>query len=151
PSDCGRVRAGNADHRSLRRTRRDPRRGGHRLRRKASRGGQRSARHAHRRPGADQRAALRHTGPGRTVAGPDRRWPAPGRAGALMIIDAHHHLWDPAVRDYPWMSGAALAPIRRAYTVDDLRAACAGVTRTVLVQTVSSTDETAEFLATAEK
>jgi L-fuconolactonase len=67
------------------------------------------------------------------------------------MIDAHHHLWDPSRREYPWMAGAALDPIRRPYTVDDLRAVteAAGVHATVLVQTVSSDEETAEFLATA--
>jgi L-fuconolactonase len=67
------------------------------------------------------------------------------------MIDAHHHLWDPARRAYPWMAGAALDPIRRPYTVDDLRAVtkAAGVHATVLVQTVSSEAETEEFLATA--
>ncbi|MGV9366636.1 amidohydrolase family protein [Amycolatopsis sp. NPDC003731] len=67
------------------------------------------------------------------------------------MIDAHHHLWDPARRDYPWMTGDAMDPIRRPYTVDDLRAVtkAAGVHATVLVQTVSSAEETAEFLATA--
>jgi L-fuconolactonase len=67
-----------------------------------------------------------------------------------MTIDAHHHLWDPRVRAYPWMDGDALAPLRRPYTVDDLRAAAGGrVERTVLVQTVGEEAETAEFLATA--
>ncbi|MGW5716948.1 amidohydrolase family protein [Amycolatopsis sp. NPDC003865] len=67
------------------------------------------------------------------------------------MIDAHHHLWDPARREYPWMAGSALDPIRRPYTVDDLRAVtkAAGVHATVLVQTVSSSEETAEFLAAA--
>jgi L-fuconolactonase len=67
------------------------------------------------------------------------------------MIDAHHHLWDPSRREYPWMAGAALDPIRRPYTVDDLRAVtkAAGVHATVLVQTVASDEETAEFLATA--
>jgi len=67
------------------------------------------------------------------------------------MIDAHHHLWDPSRRDYPWMTGAALDPIRRPYTVDDLRSVtkAAGVHATVLVQTVSSEEETREFLATA--
>ncbi|MGW5745417.1 amidohydrolase family protein [Amycolatopsis sp. NPDC003861] len=67
------------------------------------------------------------------------------------MIDAHHHLWDPARREYPWMTGDAMDPIRRPYTVDDLRAVtkAAGVHATVLVQTVSSAEETAEFLATA--
>ena len=67
------------------------------------------------------------------------------------MIDAHHHLWDPSRRSYPWMTGAALDPIRRPYTVDDLRSVtkAAGVHATVLVQTVSSSEETEEFLATA--
>jgi L-fuconolactonase len=65
-----------------------------------------------------------------------------------VIVDAHQHLWDPARREYPWMAG--LAVLRRSYTVDDLRAAAGpDVTATVLVQTVSSAVETAEFLATA--
>jgi L-fuconolactonase len=67
------------------------------------------------------------------------------------MIDAHHHLWDPSRREYPWMAGAVMDPIRRPYTVDDLRAVtkAAGVHTTVLVQTVSSEEETAEFLTTA--
>jgi L-fuconolactonase len=67
------------------------------------------------------------------------------------MIDAHHHLWDPSRRAYPWMAGTALDPIRRPYTADDLRAVttAAGVHATILVQTVSSEEETAEFLATA--
>jgi len=64
------------------------------------------------------------------------------------VIDAHHHLWDPAAREYPWLAGDALTPIRRPYTLDDLRAVTPAA-RTVLVQTVSSESETEEFLATA--
>jgi L-fuconolactonase len=67
-----------------------------------------------------------------------------------MIVDAHHHLWDPGRRDYPWMAGAALAPIRRPYTVHDLRLTVGPeITATILVQTVCSMQETVEFLATA--
>lgn len=67
-----------------------------------------------------------------------------------MIIDAHHHLWDPGRREYPWMAGEALTPLRRSYTMDDLRAAAGpDVTATVLVQTVSSMEETEEFLRIA--
>ena len=68
-----------------------------------------------------------------------------------MLIDAHHHLWDPGTREYPFLAGAGMAPIRRAYRLDDLRAHtdAAGVDATVLVQTVSSVAETREFLATA--
>jgi L-fuconolactonase len=70
---------------------------------------------------------------------------------AAVLIDAHHHLWDPRTRDYPWMRGSRLDPIRRRYGLDELRQKCAsaGVDATVLVQTVSDTAETAEFLATA--
>jgi L-fuconolactonase len=66
------------------------------------------------------------------------------------VIDAHHHLWDPHMRAYPWMTGPA-AVLRRPYTVDDLRkeTASAGVGRTVLVQTVSEVTETEEFLHVA--
>jgi L-fuconolactonase len=67
-----------------------------------------------------------------------------------VIIDAHHHLWDPARADYRWLTDD-LAPIRRAFTPEDLSPALAatGVEGTVLVQTRSSVDETREFLATA--
>jgi|SRR5579859_857168 len=66
-----------------------------------------------------------------------------------MRIDAHHHLWDPARRNYPWMAG--LEPIRRRFAPADLEPLleAAGVERTVLVQTLSSLDETVEFLRTA--
>jgi L-fuconolactonase len=69
---------------------------------------------------------------------------------AFPVVDAHHHLWDPAVRDYPWMSGDPLAPIRRRFGVDDLRTVTGGrVSQTVLVQTVGDGGETVEFLAVA--
>jgi L-fuconolactonase len=68
-----------------------------------------------------------------------------------VIVDAHHHLWDPARADYPWLTDE-LAAIRRAFTPDDLAPllAAAGVDRTVLVQTRSSMAETLEFLAIAD-
>lgn len=67
------------------------------------------------------------------------------------FIDAHHHVWDPARADYPWMTDD-LAAIRRRFDVEDLRAVTgpAGVTGTVLVQTRSSLEESREFLALAE-
>jgi L-fuconolactonase len=70
-----------------------------------------------------------------------------------MIVDAHHHLWDPGRRAYPWLDDAALAPIHRPYRLDDLRRETrrAGVTRTVLVQTLPSVAETAEFLDIARR
>lgn len=67
-----------------------------------------------------------------------------------MVIDAHHHFWDPAKASYPWMTDA-LAPIRRRFGPEDLQPLLDrnGVDRTILVQTRSSLDETREFLATA--
>jgi len=64
-----------------------------------------------------------------------------------VIVDAHHHFWDPTRREYVWM-GDELAPIRRPFGPSDLRPILAdsGVDRTVLVQTISSLDETREFL-----
>jgi L-fuconolactonase len=66
-------------------------------------------------------------------------------------IDAHHHFWDPARRSYPWMVGDALDPIRKRFGPAELvpELAAQGVSGTVLVQTVSSLEETREFLALA--
>ena len=68
----------------------------------------------------------------------------------MVVIDAHHHFWDPTRATYPWMT-EALAPIRRRFGPEDLRPLLAanGVDQTILVQTRSSLDETREFLATA--
>ncbi|NNN33237.1 amidohydrolase family protein [Streptomyces sp. S3(2020)] len=67
-----------------------------------------------------------------------------------MTVDAHHHLWDLAVRDQDWI--AEDSPIRRDFTVADLapEAAAAGVDRTVLVQTITVAEETPEFLELAD-
>ncbi|WP_329292047.1 amidohydrolase family protein [Streptomyces sp. NBC_01455] len=68
-----------------------------------------------------------------------------------MRVDAHHHVWDLSVRDQDWITGPGLRPLRRNFTVDDLRpeAAAAGIGRTVLVQTVTVAEETPEFLGLA--
>lgn len=62
--------------------------------------------------------------------------------------DAHHHVWDLDVRDQPWITGEAMVPIRRSFGIDDLAldAAVAGVTATVVVQTLSEIAETEELL-----
>ena len=69
-----------------------------------------------------------------------------------MIIDAHHHFWDPAAAEYPWLTDD-LAPIRRAFGPTDLEPDldANGVDATVLVQTRSSLDETVDFLALADR
>lgn len=66
-------------------------------------------------------------------------------------IDAHHHLWDLAVRDQPWT--ADLPAIRRSFSLDDLRPElyAAGIDRTVVVQTVTVPEETPELLALAAR
>ncbi|MFE9680018.1 amidohydrolase family protein [Streptomyces sp. NPDC006285] len=68
-------------------------------------------------------------------------------------VDAHHHVWDLSLRDQDWISGPELAPLRRNFTIEDLapQARAAGVTRTVLVQTVTVAEETPEFLTLAEE
>jgi L-fuconolactonase len=65
-------------------------------------------------------------------------------------VDAHHHLWDPARRAYPWMD-ERLAPFQRRFGPEDLDAAAGphGIAQTVVVQTVASVEETEEFLAVA--
>jgi L-fuconolactonase len=68
------------------------------------------------------------------------------------IIDAHHHLWDLAVRPQPFLdSHPALAPLRRTFALTDLAplATAAGVTATVAVQTVTHSAETRELLELA--
>ena len=71
--------------------------------------------------------------------------------GTTARIDAHHHFWDPARYSYPWMAGDAMAPVRRAFTPDDLRGPLGEerINGTVLVQTLSSPQETREFLHVA--
>ena len=66
------------------------------------------------------------------------------------VIDAHHNFWDPASREYPWM-GEAFAPVRRHFGPDELlpELSLEHMTGSVLVQTLPSTEETAELLAIA--
>ena len=69
-----------------------------------------------------------------------------------MRIDSHHHIWDLAVRDQDWITGEELQPIRRNFLMSDLREAISdsGITKTVLVQTVTDYAETPDLLAIAE-
>ena len=69
----------------------------------------------------------------------------------MPIVDAHHHLWDLGVRDQDWITGAALAPLRRDFLLGDYlpEARAAGVTASVVVQTVTVPGETPELLALA--
>jgi len=66
-------------------------------------------------------------------------------------VDAHHHLWDPARRDYTWMAGDVFDPIRRTFTPADYRAVAAehGVAQSVVVQALCSVEETEDLLSFA--
>jgi L-fuconolactonase len=70
---------------------------------------------------------------------------------AMRIVDAHHHLWDLGVRDQDWITGAALAPLRRDFVLGDYRplAERNGVRASVVVQTVTVPGETPELLSLA--
>ena len=67
-----------------------------------------------------------------------------------MIVDAHHHFWDPARAEYPWMTDE-VALLRRRFGRDHLEPLLQehGVTGTVVVQERQSLDETRDLLAIA--
>ncbi len=67
-------------------------------------------------------------------------------------VDAHHHFWQIGRYDYAWM-GPELGVLHRDYGPDDLRPLLErnDVDRSVLVQTISSLDETRWFLELAER
>jgi L-fuconolactonase len=65
----------------------------------------------------------------------------------LTVVDAHHHLWDPDVGEYPWMTGD-FAVLRRRYDIDDLRPHLIAndVAATIAVQVRADMAETADLL-----
>ena len=69
-----------------------------------------------------------------------------------MRIDSHHHVWDLSVREQGWMVGDALNPIKKNFSINDLRQAITGcgIQKTVVVQTVTNYDETPELLELAD-
>jgi L-fuconolactonase len=69
-----------------------------------------------------------------------------------MRVDAHQHFWQLSRFHYPWM-GPRLATLARDFGPADLvpLAASCHIDRTVLVQTISSTDETRWFLRLADE
>ncbi|MGH9104568.1 MAG: amidohydrolase family protein [Acidimicrobiales bacterium] len=81
---------------------------------------------------------------------PHPRLEAPG-APPYPRLDAHHHLWDLAVRDQPWTAG--LPALRRSFSMAELRPRLVanGVEATVVVQTVCGAEETPELLALAAR
>jgi L-fuconolactonase len=64
-------------------------------------------------------------------------------------VDAHHHVYDLAVRDQPWT--APLPALRRSFGLAELRPHLAAhdIAATVVVQTVTDAGETPELLALA--
>jgi FAD/FMN-containing dehydrogenase len=71
--------------------------------------------------------------------------PGPG------VVDAHQHVWMLAAHDQPWLRRPGNEPLLRDYTEADLRplAAAAGVTATVVVQTIAEPPETPDLLELA--
>lgn len=69
-----------------------------------------------------------------------------------MIIDSHQHFWNPERGDYGWMTGPA-APLRRIYAPEHLRHEmdAAGVSGSIVVQTLPSMQETRDFLTLASQ
>jgi L-fuconolactonase len=61
-------------------------------------------------------------------------------------------VWDLSVREQGWMVGEALNPIKKNFSINDLRQAISGcgIEKTVVVQTVTNYDETPELLELAE-
>jgi L-fuconolactonase len=64
------------------------------------------------------------------------------------IVDSHQHFWDLAAHDQPWLRLPGNEPLLRNFSEDDLRplAAAAGVTATVVVQTIIEPGETPDLL-----
>ena len=68
-----------------------------------------------------------------------------------MIVDSHHHFWNPGRADYHWMPHEH-AVLNRVYRPADLigQLAHAGVQRTVLVQAAATVNETEYMLGLAD-
>ncbi len=68
-----------------------------------------------------------------------------------MIVDAHHHFWDPARGDYGWLTPDS--PVHRIYGAEDLRPLMvdAGVDATILVQAAPTVAETDYMLTIARR
>jgi L-fuconolactonase len=63
-----------------------------------------------------------------------------------VIVDAHHHLWDPAATRHDWL--ADFPALQRRFDLTDFEQA-SGADASVLVQVLNSSAETAEFLRVA--
>jgi L-fuconolactonase len=67
-----------------------------------------------------------------------------------MVVDAHHHFWDPGRAHYAWLTDERAA-IRRPFGPEDLRPLLGahGIDRTIVIEARSSVEETRELLALA--
>ncbi|WP_422771101.1 amidohydrolase family protein [Plantactinospora sp. WMMC1484] len=70
----------------------------------------------------------------------------------MTVVDAHQHLWDLELVDYPWLT-AEYGPIFRTFTEADAEPvlAAAGVRHTVLVQSMDSYADTDHMLTVADR
>lgn len=68
-----------------------------------------------------------------------------------MLLDAHHHIWDPALHDHAWL--AHFPSLRRRFDLSDFQdsAGRAGVTASVLVQALNDTAESVWLLEAARR
>ncbi|HEY5984954.1 MAG TPA: amidohydrolase family protein, partial [Streptosporangiaceae bacterium] len=71
--------------------------------------------------------------------------------GNDLVVDAHHHVWDLAAHEQPWLALPGNERLLRNFSEAELRpqAAAAGVSESVVVQTVTEQSETMELLALA--
>ena len=69
----------------------------------------------------------------------------------MVRIDSHHHLWDPATDDLPWMGDAIRPVLGKRFDVDDLRAVLAPhrIDGAVAVQAQLNLKEGRDLLALA--
>jgi L-fuconolactonase len=70
----------------------------------------------------------------------------------LRVIDAHHHLWDPEIGEYPWMTGD-VESLRRRFDVADLlpHLVANDVAATIVVQVRADLAETVDLLEVASR
>ena len=71
----------------------------------------------------------------------------------MEILDSHHHLWTRSRHPQPWIDPTTMAAIDADFEVTDFLAVArpAGVSGSVVVQSVPSHDETLELLSVAER
>jgi L-fuconolactonase len=83
----------------------------------------------------------------RPLAAKNQQANSPGEG----LVDAHQHFWELTAHDQPWLRLRGNEPLLRDFTESDLRplARAAGVTATVVVQTIADPAETPELLELA--